>query len=95
MTWEELLQTNYKTIIVQSYGYVEKSAFSSHFEPFRHLREFVFNVEILEDVESGEIIESWLSHKWLFLGEPESELSFEERDGKVYCFDPDLWAKME
>jgi len=34
-----------------------------------------------------------LTHKWLFLEEPESELTFEEKDGKVYCFDPDLWAR--
>jgi len=93
MTWQELLQTDHEIVIVQSYGYTEKSFFSSHFEPFSHLREFEFNIDIWEDAKSGKIIECGLSHKWLFLEEPESELTFEEKDGKVYCFDPDLWAR--
>ena len=44
MTWQELLQTDHETVIVQSYGYTEKSLFSSHFEPFSHLREFKFEI---------------------------------------------------
>ena len=93
MTWKELLNTNYETVIVQSYGYTEKSIFSSHFEPFSHLREFKF--EIGRAVVNGKVEPKYsdLSHKWLYLEEPESELTFEEKDGKVYCFDPDLWAR--
>jgi hypothetical protein len=83
MTWQELLQTDYEIVIVQSYGYTERSSFSSHFEPFSHLREFKFEIDNKEG----------LLHPWLYLEEPESELTFEEKDGKVYCFDPDLWAR--
>lgn len=93
MTWQELLQSNHKTVIVQSYGYTERSSFSSHFEPFSHLREFVF--EIGRAISDGELLPEYcdLTHKWLFLEDSESELTFEEKDGKVYCFDPDLWAR--
>lgn len=82
MTWQEVLNSNHKTVIVQSYGYTERSSFSSHFEPFSHLREFVFDID-----------KFGLSHKWLFLEESEDNLIFEERDDKLYCFDPDLWAR--
>ena len=27
MTWQELLQTDYEIVIVQSYGYIERSSF--------------------------------------------------------------------
>lgn len=93
MTWKELLQSNHKTVIVQSYGYIERSSFSSHFEPFSHLREFEF--EIGRAISDGKLEPEYcdLTHKWLFLEEPESKLTFEEKDGKVYCFDPDLWAR--
>jgi len=93
MTWQEVLQSNHKTVIVQSYGYTERSLFSSHFEPFSHLREFVF--EIGRAISDGELLPEYcdLTHSWLYLEEPESELTFEEKDGKLYCFDPDLWAR--
>lgn len=93
MTWQELLQTNHETVIVQSYGYTERSFFSSHFEPFSHLREFKFKIG--KGIRNGKLDKRLcsLEHKWLFLEEPESELTFEEKDGKVYCFDPDLWAR--
>lgn len=86
MTWNEVLKSNHKTVIVQSYGYVERSFINSHFEPFSHLREFVFKISRDPGWES-------LDHEWLYLGEPESELTFDEKDGKLYVFDPDLWAK--
>lgn len=86
MTWNEVLKSNHETVIVQSYGYVERSFISSHFEPFSHLREFVFKIDRDPGFES-------LDHKWLYLEEPESELHFEEKDGKLYVFDPDLWAR--
>ena len=84
MTWQEVLQSNYKTVIVQSYGYTERSSFSSHFEPFAHFREFKFKIDREDNM---------LYHNWLFLDELESELNFEEKDGKLYVFDPDLWAR--
>lgn len=86
MTWNEVLKSNYETVIIQSYGYEERSFIGSHFEPFSHLREFVFHIDRDPGWES-------LDHKWLYLDEPESELSFEEKDGKLYVFDPDLWAR--
>jgi hypothetical protein len=87
MTWKEVLHSNYKTVIVQSYGYTERSSFSSHFEPFAHLREFEF--EIYRAASNL----GFLNHKWLKLEEPERNLNFEEKDGKLYVFDPDLWAR--
>lgn len=84
MTWQEVLQSNHKTVIVQSYGYTEKTSFSSHFEPFSHLREFKFKIDREDNM---------LYHNWLFLDELESELNFKEKDGKLYVFDPDLWAR--
>lgn len=86
MTWQEVLNSNHETVIVQSYGYEERSLIGSHFEPFSHLREFVFYIDRDPGCES-------LDHKWLYLDEPESELTFEEKDGKLYVFDPDLWAR--
>ena len=44
MTWKEVLENNCETVIVQSYGYMEVSSFSKHFEPFSKLREFTFKV---------------------------------------------------
>ena len=82
MTWKEVLKNNRKTVIVQSYGYMEVSSFSKHFEPFSKLREFAFKVTPFG-----------LVHSWLFLEELEYELTFEEKDGKIYLFDPDLWAR--
>lgn len=84
MTWQEVLQSNHETVIVQSYGYTERSSFSSHFEPFSHLREFKFKIDREDNM---------LYHNWLFLDELESELNFEEKDEKLYVFDPDLWAR--
>lgn len=94
MTWQELLQSDHETVIVQSYGYTERSFFSSHFEPFSHLLELKFKISRV--VVNGKIEPKYsgLSHKWLFLEKPESELTFEEKDGKVYCFDPDLWTRI-
>lgn len=92
MTWQELLQTNHETVIVQSYGYTERSyAFESHFEPFKHKRDFIFNINRVQF--EGEELLGFLEHKWLFLEDPEEELTFEEKDGKIILDDPDLWAR--
>lgn len=82
MTWKEVLENNCETVIVQSYGYMEVSSFSKHFEPFSKLREFTFKVTPFG-----------LEHSWLFLEEDENELTFEEKDGKIYLFDPNLLAR--
>ena len=88
MTWQEVLHSNHKTVIVQSYGYTEINRFGlSHFEPFSHLREFEF--EIYKATSNF----GFLNHKWLKLGEPEKDLNFEEKDGKLYVFNPNLWAR--
>lgn len=94
MTWQELLQSNHETVIVQSYGYTERNSFSSHFEPFRHKRDFVFKIERGYNKNKQLVPDyCYLEHSWLFLEEPEKELSFEEKDGKIYLDDPDLWAR--
>ena len=84
MTWNEVLKSNHEVVIVQSYGYVERSFISSHFEPFKNKRSFKFRID--RDFEM-------LYHDWLFLEEPESQLTFEEKDGEIILDDPDLWAK--
>ena len=91
MAWQEVLQSNHETVIVQSYGYTERNSFSSHFEPFAHLREFKF--KIIKEYDGYNNLWCYLEHKWLYLEDDESLLNFEEKDGKLYCFDPDLWAR--
>ena len=87
MTWKEVLDSNVKTVTVESYGYTERNIFGSHFEPFAHKREFQF--EVLEFSDGFAI----LKHKWLNLEELEEDLFFEQRNGKIYLDDPELWAR--
>ena len=85
MTWQEVLDSNVKTVTVESYGYTERNIVNSHYEPFGERRKFVF------DVLKGE---NWsmLSHDWLRLTELEEKLYFEKRDGVIYLNSPELWA---
>lgn len=88
MTWEQIINLGYDSVIVESYGYNEVNIFGIHFEPFKNKREFVFNVR--GNLDNPE--ECWLDHPWLNLTDPESELEFKLRDdNKVYLFDPDLF----
>ena len=83
MTWQEVLLSNHETVVVESYGYTERSSFSSHFEPFKNKRTFKF-----------EVTPFGLRHSWLFLEEDENELHFEQdENGNVVLNDPDLWAR--
>ena len=83
MTWQEVLGKGVAQINVLSYGYMEVSSFSSHFEPFRTKRTFKF-----------EVTPFGLRHSWLFLEEDENELYFEQdENGNVILDDPDLWAR--
>lgn len=88
LTWAEVLESSHNEVIVESYGYVEKSSFSSHFEPFKNKRKFVFRIDrdCLNELSS-------LTHSWLMLEDDESEQTFIEKDGKLYLDDPDLWAR--
>ena len=75
MTWQEVLGKGVAQINVLSYGYMEVSSFSSHFEPFKNKRTFKF-----------EVTPFGLRHSWLFLEDDENELYFEQdKDGNVYC----------
>lgn len=89
MTWKQIIDLGYNSVIVESYGYDEVHAYGTHFEPFRNKREFVFNIKgNLDDPEN-----CWLDHPWLNLTDSESELEFELRnDHKVYLNDPELFA---
>lgn len=89
MTWQEVLLSNHETVVVESYGYEERSLFSSHFEPFKHKRNFVFNIARCSNNPNR----CYLEHDWLYLDENEKDLHFEERDGKLVLNDPDLWAR--
>ena len=91
MTWQEVLLSNHETVTVQSYGYMERGCFSSHFEPFKNKRDFTF--EICRAQFEGEELSGYLEHDWLMLDCPEDDLTFEEKDGKLYLDDPDLFAR--
>jgi len=84
MTWQEVLNSNHKTVTVQSYGYEERSFIGRHFEPFKTKCFFKFRIDRNFKM---------LDHNWLFLEDPEEELFFEEKDGEIILDDPDLWAK--
>lgn len=88
MTWQEVLLSNHETVVVESYGYEEKGFLSSHFEPFKNKRTFIFDI-----VRCGEHSYLVHQHHWLNLEENEKDLIFEERDGKLVLNDPDLWAR--
>ena len=45
LTWKDVLLSDKEYVIIDSYGYVEKSCFSSHFEPFRTKRSFKFKID--------------------------------------------------
>jgi len=83
MTWQEVLNSNHKTVTVQSYGYEERSFIGRHFEPFKTKRSSKFRIDRNFKM---------LDHNWLFLEDPEEELFFEEKDGEIILDDPDLWA---
>lgn len=69
-------------VLVDSYGYTEKSGFSKHFEPFKHKRTFEFRFEV-----GGEMV--YLEHNWLtFDNEYDEQFYFE--DGHWHCDDPEL-----
>lgn len=87
LTWAEVLKSSHNKVIVESYGYTERNLFSSHFEPFKNKRQFVFTIGRCDNPKY-----SMLEHKWLFLEESEDSLQFIEKDGKLYLDDPDLWA---
>ena len=65
MTWQEVLNSNHKTVTVQSYGYEERSFIGRHFEPFKTKRSFKFRIDRNFKM---------LDHNWLFLEDPEEEL---------------------
>lgn len=88
LTWAEVLKSSHNEVIVESYGYMERRSFSSHFEPFKHKRQFNFIIDRCDDPELSN-----LNHEWLFLEESENSLQFIERDGKLYLDDPDLGAR--
>jgi hypothetical protein len=85
LTWKDVLLSDKEYVIIDSYGYVEKSFVSSHFEPFRTKRSFKFKID--RKYKS-------LEHRWLFLEEHESKLTFIKLDdGEIHVDDPDLWAR--
>ena len=83
MTFQEILKSGHDEVRVLSYGYTERSSFSSHFEPFKNKRCFIFKIDKYFGI---------LTHKWLFFKNEEDE-DFYEKDGKLFCDDPDLWAR--
>ena len=89
LTWKQVLQSSHNEVIVESYGYEARNSFSSHFEPFKNKRQFIFKIDRCSNPKY-----SSLYHKWLMLEDYEQDLTFLERDGKLYLDDPDLWARL-
>lgn len=69
-------------VLVDSYGYTEKSGFSQHFEPFKHKQTFEFAFDVV-----GEMV--YLEHSWLTFDNGYHE-SFYFEDGHWRCDDPEL-----
>lgn len=87
MTFKEICEKGVTEVIVQSYGYTERGIFNSHFEPFKHLREFKFTVH---SYSRGFI----LDHKWLYFEDENSENFEFDENGRCICFDPELWSSV-
>lgn len=80
------------TVLVDSYGYIERSAFSSHFEPFSSKRQFTFVLDWFDD-------DFWLCHvgrggnSWLNFECEEDELFYQDENGEWRCVDPTLFTR--
>lgn len=79
------------TVLVDSWGYTERSIFGGHFEPFKHKRQFTF---VLDNFDNDLY---WLTHvsgngSWLMF-ECEEKESFYFENGDWHCDDPDLFAR--
>lgn len=80
------------TVLVDSYGYTERGVLTSHFEPFRHKRQFTFVLDWFDD-------DFWLSQvcrgckPWLFFGREDDERFYQEENGEWHCIDPSLFAR--
>ena len=84
LSWKEVLQSPHQEVVVLSYGYEEKGILGSHFEPFKHKREFKFTID--REFEM-------LVHPWLYLTENEKSLTFQDEGHRIILDDPDLWAR--
>lgn len=93
MNFRQVLESTANEVTVLSYGYEEVSAFSRHFEPFRHKREIKFRIDREYD-EEGNIdynFSSLINNTFWFRCEEKE--SYYEENGKIYCDDPDLFSR--
>ena len=80
------------TVLVDSYGYMERGVFSSHFEPFRNKRQFTFVLDWFDD-------SFWLCHvgrggnSWLNFEDEDNELFYQDENGEWHCIDPFLFTR--
>lgn len=88
LTWKEVLASGKHTVMVESYGYTEKSVIFSHFEPFKSKRSLMFKIHRFSDGTG------YLEHPWLILNENEEDLTFYvNKEGLIVLDDPDLFAR--
>lgn len=82
LSFSEILERGFKTVIVQAYGYQEGRVMPS-WQPFRTRRNITFKVNPV----------GYLEHQTFILMENEEDLEYILKDdGKVYLNDPDIMA---
>lgn len=85
ITWQEVLASEERCVIVQSYGYTEHSLFGGHFEPFRRKRDISFEIDRIWNT---------LDNQTFHLEESPNNLDFlMDSQGRIYLDDPDIWAR--
>lgn len=77
MTWKEVLDSDFKEVVVPARGYYEAGSTVSHFEPFNQEREFIF----LIDRDWNELENDGT---FFVIGEQYEEY-FIGTDGRLYC----------
>ena len=87
LTFKEVLQRGFKTVVVQSYGY-EEGRVCPTWQPFKNKINITFRV-----VSWGD--DGYLENKVYFLKEDESKLDYYIKDNVVYVDDPLLGADID
>ena len=84
VSWQEVLNSEERTVTVQSYGYTEHSIFGGHFEPFSRKRDIIFQINRIWNTLDNETFHLEES--------PENYEFIQGRNGKLYLDDPEIWA---
>ena len=85
MTLKEVSALGYKEVIVEASGYQEVGILEC-WQPFRNIRQIVFNIEFFQK-------EPYLENPTFWLDDENSEDYYIEED-KVVCYEPNLLFSM-